>query len=108
MKSLRTQLYIAIAIAVAVSVALSLLAGAYLVHRSVKRQDLKALARQADLIAAREKRSPVPEQQVQNLGFFLGAGQQRLVIVDRGSVAALLPDDATRDVLAGRGADGTL
>jgi signal transduction histidine kinase len=108
MKSLRAQLYLAIAIAVMVSVALSLLAGAWLVHRSVKRQDLKALARQADLIAARERRSPVPEQQVQNLGFFLGTGQQRLVIVDRDSVAGVLPDDAARDVTAGRGAQGTL
>jgi two-component system, OmpR family, sensor kinase len=107
-KSLRAQLYLAIAIAVMVSVALSLLAGAWLVHRSVKRQDLKALSRQADLIAARERRSPVPEQQVQNLGFFLGAGQQRLVIVDRDSVAGVLPDDAARDVTAGRGAQGTL
>jgi two-component system OmpR family sensor kinase len=108
MRTLRAQLYLAIAIAVMVSVALSLLAGAILVHRSVKRQDLKALARQADLIAERERRSPVPEQQVQNLGFFLGAGQQRLVIVDRGSAAGVLPDAATRDVLAGRGAQGTL
>jgi two-component system OmpR family sensor kinase len=108
MKSLRAQLYLAIAIAVMVSVALSLLAGAWLVHRSVKQQDLKALSRQADLIAARERRSPVPEQQVQNLGFFLGAGQQRLVIVDRDSVAGVLPDDAARDVTAGRGAQGTL
>ena len=108
MRSLRGQLYLAIAIAVMVTVALSLLAGAYLVQRSVKSQDLTALARQADLIAEREQRSPVPEQQVQNLGFFLGTGQQRLVIVDRGSVAALLPDDAPRAIAAGHGAQGTL
>ena len=68
MRSLRGQLYLAIAIAVMVTVALSLLAGAYLVQRSVKSQDLTALARQADLIAEREQRSPVPEQQVQRHG----------------------------------------
>ncbi len=108
MRSLRAQLYLAIALAVMVSVALSLLAGAYLVHRSVKAQDLKALGRQADLIAARERRSPVPVQQVESLGFFTKTGQQRLWIFEPQQAAALLPEDAGRDLLAGKGAQGTL
>ncbi len=108
MRSLRAQLFLAIALAVTVSVALSLLAGAWLVHRSVQRQDLRALGRQADLIAAREERSPVPVQQVQNLGFFLGTGQQRLVIVDRQAAPGALPEAAGQALLAGEGAQGTL
>ncbi len=108
MRSLRAQLYLAIGIAVMVSVALSLLAGAYLVHRSVTRQDLKALGRQADLIAAREQRSPVPVQQVQSLGFFLDTQQQQLRIFERQIGAALLPAKAGSAVLAGQGAQGTM
>jgi two-component system OmpR family sensor kinase len=108
MKTLRAQLYLAIAVAVMVSVALSLLAGAYLVHRSVKQQDLKALGRQADLIAAREQRSPVPVQQVQSLGFFLKTGQQHLAIAGLREAATLLPDDAGAALLLGEGSQGTL
>jgi two-component system sensor histidine kinase BaeS len=108
MRSLRAQLYLAIALAVTVSVALSLLAGAYLVRRSVKQQDLTALGRQADLIAAREQTSPVPIQQLQSLGFFTATQQQQLSILERPNAAALLPDDAGRELLAGRGSQGEL
>src|SRR5438128_11159868 len=107
MRSLRAQLYLAIALAVMVSVALSLLAGVYLVHRSVKAQDLKALGRQADLIAARERRSPVPVQQVESLGIFTKTGQQRLCIFETQQAAALLPEHAGRDLLAGQRAPAT-
>src|SRR5439155_4313489 len=108
MRSLRAQLYLAIALAVTVSVALSLLAGAYLVRRSVKHQDLTALGRQADLIAAREQTSPVPIQQLQSLGFFTATQQQQLSILERPNAAALLPDSAGRELLAGRGSQGEL
>jgi two-component system sensor histidine kinase BaeS len=108
MRSLRAQLYVGIALAVTVSVALSLLVGAYLVRRSVKQQDLTALGRQADLIAAREKTSPVPIQQLQSLGFFTTTQQQQLTILEKPSAAALLPDQAGRDLLAGQGSQGEM
>jgi two-component system sensor histidine kinase BaeS len=108
MRSLRAQLYLAIALAVTLSVALSLLAGAYLVRRSVKHQDLTALGRQADLIAAREQTSPVPIQQLQSLGFFTATQQQQLSILERPNAAALLPGRAGRQLLAGRGSEGEL
>ncbi len=108
MRSLRAQLYLAIGIAVMVSVALSLLAGAYLVRRSVQSQDLKALGRQADLVAARERKAPVPTQQVANLGFFLGTQQERLAILGRTEAAALLPAKGGDLLRAGKPAHGTL
>ena len=108
MRSLRAQLYIAIAIAVMVSVALSLLAGAWLVHRSVKRQDLKALARQAEVIATREGSSPLPVQRVARGVFLGGSGHERLWFVDPATLPALLPDAAVAELQAGRAAQGTL
>jgi two-component system OmpR family sensor kinase len=108
MRSLRAQLYIAIAIAVMVSVALSLLAGAWLVHRSVKRQDLKALARQAEVIATRESSSPLPVQRVARGVFLGGSGHERLWFVDPATLPALLPDAAVAELRAGRAAQGTL
>src|SRR5438105_2210702 len=107
MRSLRAQLYLAIALAVMVSVVLSLLAGAYLVHRSVKEQDLKALGRQAEVIATRERSSPLPVQRV-NRGVFLGGTHERLWFVDTATLPALLPDKAVAALRAGRGAEGTL
>jgi two-component system sensor histidine kinase BaeS len=108
MKSLRAQLYLAIAIAVMVSVALSLLAGAWLVHRSVKRQDLKALVRQVEVIATRERSSPLPVQRVSRGVFLGGKGHERLWFVDPATLPALLPDRALAELRHGRAARGTL
>jgi two-component system sensor histidine kinase BaeS len=103
-KSLRTRLLVAIAAAVLLSVGLSLLTGALLVRRSVERDAAKALARQADVLAAQVAAAPPHERS--NLGTFLATQQERLAILSRDQAALLLPTEGSRALRSGRAADG--
>jgi signal transduction histidine kinase len=105
-KSLRTRLLVAIAAAVLVSVGLSLLTGALLVRRSVERDAAKALARQADVLAAQVHAAPPRERS--NLGTFLATQQERLAILSRNQAALLLPREGRRALRSGRPVDGTV
>lgn len=107
MKSLRSRLLVAIAAAVILSVALSLVTGALLVRRSVQHQALKALGRQADLLAARETAAGSAAG-TSDLGLFLATQQEHEDILPRAQAALLLPPAGGAALQAGRPAQGTV
>ena len=84
--SLQTRLGLAIGAAVIVAVSLSLLAGAYLVRRSIEHAALNGLRRQVPLLANEDLHpSPGP------LGRFLATQDERLSVLPRRQARLLLP-----------------
>jgi len=96
--SLQTRLGLAIAAAVLAAVSVSLLAGAYLVHRSVEIAGLNGLRRQVALLANEDLHpSSGP------LGRFLATQDERLSVLPRRQARLLLPDgSAGRITVHGR------
>lgn len=107
-RSLRWRLTLAILGALAVALTVTLLTGAALVHRSVERDDLEALSRQADLLAAKERIQPTPPGRIADLGLFLATERQSLAIVSLERAAFLLPERDGEELLRGNAVDGTL
>ena len=108
MRSLRAREFAAIALAVVAAVAVTLVVAALLVHRSVKHEALKALARQAALVAEQERAKPSPSQKVASLGVFFETQQERLAIISIAQAALLLPRDAGAALHTGRPAQGSV
>ena len=108
MKSLRARLFVAVALTVLVSVAVTVGAGALLVRRSVQREAMKSLVRQADLLAVQERKAPATPERLANLGFFLATQEQRLAILSRSQAVLLLPADGGAALRAGRPAQGSV
>jgi two-component system OmpR family sensor kinase len=88
--SLQTRLRLAIAAAVLAAVSLSLLAGAYLVRRSLEQNAFKGLERQVALLA-HEDLHPPPGP----LGRFLATQDERLTVLPKHQARLLLPDSPT-------------
>jgi two-component system sensor histidine kinase BaeS len=96
--SLQTRLGLAIAAAVLAAVSVSLLAGAYLVRRSIEHAGLNGLRRQVALLA-KEDLHPSPGP----LGRFLATQDERLSVLPRRQARLLLPDgSAGRITVHGR------
>lgn len=104
MRSLRARLFLAIALAVLVSIGLTLGIGTLLTRRSVERAVLHNLARQADVLAARQGSGPLDPAQLKQLRALFRRQGVSLRIVDR--PPALLPEDQRRALDAGLGVDG--
>ena len=85
--SLQTRLGLAIGAAVLAAVSVSLLAGAYLVRRSIEHAALNGLRRQVGLLA-KEDLQPSPGP----LGRFLATQDERLSVLPRRQAELLLPD----------------
>jgi two-component system, OmpR family, sensor kinase len=90
MSSLHRRLAFAIASSVLAAAAVSLLAGAYLVRRSVEDAAFKGLRRQVALVA-KEDLHPSPGP----LGQFLKTQDERLSVLPRRQAELLLPDSPT-------------
>ena len=108
MRSLRAREFLAIGVAVIAAVAVTAVVAALLVRRSVKHEALKALARQAALIAAQERATTSPSQKLTSLGAFFKTQQERLAIISIPQAALLLPGDGATAVRAGRPAQGSV
>jgi two-component system sensor histidine kinase BaeS len=108
MRSLRVREFLAIGVAVVAAVAVTALVAALLVRRSVKQEALKALARQAALIAAQERATTSPSQKLTSLGVFFETQQERLAIISIPQAALLLPGHAATALRAGRPAQGSV
>jgi signal transduction histidine kinase len=106
-RSLRAREFAAIAIAVVVSVALTLVVAALLVRRSVRNEALKALGRQAALVAVQETKHPSAGHS-DGLGVFLNTQQERLTIISIAQASLLLPPAAAAELRAGRPAQGSV
>jgi two-component system sensor histidine kinase BaeS len=108
MRSLRAREFAAIGIAVVAAVAVTLVVAALLVRRSVKHEALKALTRQAALIAAQERATTSPSNKLTSLGVFFETQQERLAIISIAQAALLLPGDGAAALHAGRPAQGSV
>ena len=104
MRSLRARAFAAVTLAVVVAVAVTLVVAALLVRGSVKHEALKALARQAALIAAQERATPSQSPELTSLGVFFKTQQERLAIISIPQAALLLPRDGGAALRAGRAA----
>jgi signal transduction histidine kinase len=104
-RTLQARQLAAIAIAVVASVVLALAVAAVLVHRSVQHDALKALSRQAALIAVQQRAEPRTGGQLTNLGVFFATQEERLTIVSLPQAAFLLPRAASA-LRGGRPAQG--
>jgi two-component system OmpR family sensor kinase len=108
MRSLRAREFAAIGIAVVAAVAVTLVVAALLVRRSVKHEALKALTRQAALIAAQERATTSPSNKLTSLGVFFETQQERLAIISIAQASLLLPGDGAAALHAGRPAHGSV
>ena len=100
--------FLAIGVAVVAAVAVTAVVAALLVRRSVKHEALKALARQAALIAAQERATTSPPKQLTSLGAFFETQQERLAIISIPQAALLLPSHGATALRAGRPAQGSV
>jgi two-component system sensor histidine kinase BaeS len=105
-RSLRAREFAAIAVAVVAAVAVTLVVAAVLVRRSVRQDALKALARQAALIAAQEQAKPASG--LTSLGDFFETQQERLAIISLPQASLLLPHSGAAAVRAGQPAQGSV
>ena len=108
MRSLRARGFVAVTLAVVVSVAVTLVVAAVLVRNSVKEEALKALARQAALVAAQERAAPSQSPELTSLGVFFKTQQERLAIISIPQAALLLPREGATALRAGRAAQGSV
>jgi two-component system OmpR family sensor kinase len=106
LRSLRAREFAAIAIVVLASVGVTLVLAVVLVGRSVQNEALKALARQAALIA--EQQRAAPDGQLTNLGVFFETQQERLAILSLPQAALLIPPAGGASLRAGRPAQGSV
>jgi signal transduction histidine kinase len=107
-RSLRARAFVAVTLAVIVSVAVTLVVAAVLVRSSVKEEALRALARQAALVAAQEQAAPSQSPELTSLGVFFKTQQERLAIISVPQAALLLPPDGGAALRAGRAAQGSV
>ena len=108
MRSLRAREFAAIAVAVVVAIAVTLIIAAVLVRQSARDETLKALGRQAALVAAQERENPSSRASSGALGVFLDTQQERLTIISLAQASLLLPSRAVADLRAGRPAQGSV
>src|SRR5439155_1121683 len=105
LRSLRAREFAAIAIAVLASVGVTLILAVVLVRRSVQHEALKALARQAALVATQQPALRAGQQPT-SLGVFFETQQERLAILPLPQAAILLPPAGSAALRAGRPAQG--
>ena len=108
LRSLRSRIFATIAVTVLVSIGLMLGVGVQLVRESSRQQALKQLARQADLLAARESSEPSSNARFADLGTFLSTQDERVAILPLREAALLIPQKGGDALLVGQGAQGTV
>ncbi len=106
LRSLRSRMFATIAVTVLVSIGLMLGVGVVLVRDSSRQQALGQLARQADLLAAREGSKPSSNSRFAALGTFLSTQDQRVAILPLREAALLLPLRGGNVLLRGAPAQG--
>ena len=111
MRSLRARLFWAIALAVLLSVGVTLGVGAVLTRRSIERALLANLSRQADLLAERERATPLTPPQADSLRAFLAREGIRFLLVEPSTPVPAQPGPVAGDLRAliarGSSGDGT-
>lgn len=108
LRTLRSRLFATIAATVLVATGLMLGVGLVLVRESAQKQALKQLARQAQLLAAREASTPSSNSRLAALGTFLSTKDERVAILPLREAALLLPRRGSDALLHGAGAEGTV
>lgn len=106
LRSLRSRMFATIAVTVLVSIGLMLGVGVVLVRDSSRQQALGQLARQADLLAAREGSEPSSNSRFAALGTFLSTQDQRVAILPLREAVLLLPARGGNALLRGAPAQG--
>jgi two-component system sensor histidine kinase BaeS len=106
-RSLRAREFASIAVAVVLSVGITLVLAVVLVRRSVQHDDLKALARQAALIAAQQHESATGQPST-SLGIFFETQQERLANLTLAQAALLVPARGGAALRSGHPAQGTV
>jgi signal transduction histidine kinase len=104
-RSLRAREFAAIAVTVVVSVTVTLIVAVVLVRRSVEREALSSLARQAALIAT-QQRAASSSDPAANLGLFFDTQDEHLAILSLNQAELLLPPDGGALLRAGKPARG--
>jgi two-component system sensor histidine kinase BaeS len=99
-------MFATIAVTVLVSIGLMLGTGLVLVRDSSRSQALGQLARQADLLAAREGSEPSSNERFAALGTFLSTQEERVAILPLREASLLLPDSGGAALLRGAPARG--
>ncbi len=107
-RSLRSTLFAGIALTVAISAATTLAIGAVLTRRSLDDDARRALARQAELIAAQHAATPISRDRSNEIGRFLATEQERLAILTPAQAELLLPPAGARRLEATGKASGTV
>ncbi len=108
--SLRTRLFAAIGLIVALSVGLALLIGSVLTRREVERNALSGLARQADILAAGERKLllPLGPVSLKNLEKALAPQSERVLAAPLDGTSPYLPADDVAEIRAGHGTEGAI
>ncbi len=107
MRSLRARAFAAITAAILASVGVTLILAVVLVRRSVQDDALKALARQATLVA-KQQPALAAARPPTSLGVFFKTQQERLAILPLPQAAILLPPAGSAAIRAGRPAQGSV
>ena len=108
--SLRTRLFAAIVLVVVLSVGLALVIGALLTRRAVEQTAQRTLARQADLLAERERSAllPLSRRSLTSLRPLLEAQGERVEVAPLREPSRYLPPEAQRAVRSGERAQGRI
>lgn len=101
LRSLRSRIFATIAISVLASIGLMLGVGVVLVRDSSREQALVQLARQADLLAAREGSQTATDSRFADLGTFLSTQEERVAILPVRDAALLIPPKGGAGLLNG-------
>jgi two-component system sensor histidine kinase BaeS len=108
LNSLRTRLFGAIAVVVVSSIGLMLAVGTTLTSREVERTDLRSLSRQADLLAAQERKALLPLARLGSVRASVEVQGDRLEVARLDGSSPFLPPSWADHVRRGQSVDGTL
>jgi two-component system OmpR family sensor kinase len=108
LNSLRTRLFGAIALVVVASIGLMLAVGTTLTSREVERTSLRGLSRQADLVAAQERRALLPLARLSSVRRSVEVQGDRLEVAPLDGSSPFLPPGWADHVRRGQSVDGTL
>jgi two-component system, OmpR family, sensor kinase len=108
LNSLRTRLFGAIALVVVSSIGLMLAVGTTLTSREVERTSLRGLSRQADLLAAQERKALLPLARLASVRASVEVQGERLEVARLDGSSPFLPPAWADSVRRGQAVDGTL
>jgi two-component system, OmpR family, sensor kinase len=106
--ALRTRLFAAIGLVVVSSIGLMLAVGTTLTSREVERTSLRGLSRQADLLAAQERKALLPLARLAGVRASVEVQGERLEVAPLDGSSPYLPPSWADHVRRGQAVDGTL